>query len=380
MPCENFRMRSILSIWTRCAGCVCRRPPDVKEGAAGSHSWAARGARDARKEPFCKPGGLREPLHGFTLVELLVAIAIITLLISMLLPSLTKAHRAADQIKCASNMRQISLAVITYVQDNRGRLMPCLIYSMGAGKPYPDGFFWAAELVHQGYITAPYLPYANNIAYAPPNGTVFQCPEGIVPENSVTNGQLNSGQGSYPTDAKNNGWYYGIDDNPRLDGQVPYGIGTWYQLTSRLTGYSSNFTQGGAFNAPFVYFQQGTDKLGESEAADVADPNYARNLTQIQQSCLTVMIAEATDPNWVTQSAVVVNGVSHYASRLGARHGQRTLNGTNAYTNFAFFDGHVALFPTYPIDSNNGAGAPSGQPGCAATTAASGTIFTLFNQ
>jgi len=62
--------------------------------------------------------------HGFTLVELLVVIGIIALLISILIPALSRARQQSQSIKCLANLRQLNMGLQSYMRDNKGHMFP----------------------------------------------------------------------------------------------------------------------------------------------------------------------------------------------------------------------------------------------------------------
>jgi prepilin-type N-terminal cleavage/methylation domain-containing protein/prepilin-type processing-associated H-X9-DG protein len=85
----------------------------------------------------------RDGRLGFTLIELLVVIAIIALLAAIIFPVMTAAKRKSYAAKCASNLKQISMCCMFYIDDNNGRFSPWV----GPVTPAsPQGSSWIALL------------------------------------------------------------------------------------------------------------------------------------------------------------------------------------------------------------------------------------------
>jgi prepilin-type N-terminal cleavage/methylation domain-containing protein/prepilin-type processing-associated H-X9-DG protein len=92
------------------------------------------------------PGAGATQRRGFTLVELLVVIAVIAVLAGLLFPVLAHARERARQMTCLSNLRQIGTAHLLYLDDWDGQLP----YWWQAGPPRPEPFgayvYWPERL------------------------------------------------------------------------------------------------------------------------------------------------------------------------------------------------------------------------------------------
>jgi prepilin-type N-terminal cleavage/methylation domain-containing protein/prepilin-type processing-associated H-X9-DG protein len=77
---------------------------------------------------------------GFTIIELLVVLAIIAVLIGLLFPSLTQVRAKANSVKCKSNLRVLGQMLLIYQNSNRGWLYPVFDYKDFSGAWKRKGF------------------------------------------------------------------------------------------------------------------------------------------------------------------------------------------------------------------------------------------------
>jgi hypothetical protein len=100
-----------------------------------------------------------------------------------------------------------------------------------------------------------------------------------------------------------------VHQNPRADGQDPYAVLSWYQLTNIQTGDKESFYPSGTLMAPFLYFsskQNGKPTgapVGSTMQGQLAFQGYQRKVTFIKKTAVTAMVCEAAGINWLFSGA-----------------------------------------------------------------------------
>lgn len=120
---------------------------------------------------------------GFTLVEMLVVMAIFGTMVALLLPAIQQARNSAELTVCAARQRQIGSAELFYMADN-SRVLPVFDnWSSGyVGQLYTNT---AWQSIYVNYLNLPIKggSVANSMRFLPHN-SVFQCPSKVRTDSS----------------------------------------------------------------------------------------------------------------------------------------------------------------------------------------------------
>ncbi len=168
--------------------------------------------------------------RGFSLIELLVVIAIVAILVALLMPSLSRAKEGAKRTSCASNLRQVNLAIALYVDDNADWL-PVL----PDPNPYPNGVGAYYKQLVKGYLglTGPVSPTEK--VFICPSDPVFRSEIAHAFSSYTFNG-YETGPGVIPRITGHRLSAISSPSKAVLVGEVPAFIGgSWHPL--RKAGY-----------------------------------------------------------------------------------------------------------------------------------------------
>lgn len=169
-------------------------------------------------------------MKGFTLIELLVVVAIIALLISILLPSLSKAKEQAKQVKCGTQLKQIGLALAMCEDENRGQV-----------PSHDDGGVVTAPYVMLTWLDCLYdLDYTQNI-------DISFCPSDRNPDEAT---RLRGAEWGFNSIRE-----FGVDEQPKPGIRTSYALNDVYAYGWPEDRYKDSARQIAAADGWWVWMQ-----------------------------------------------------------------------------------------------------------------------------
>lgn len=259
----------------------------------------------------------RQISSAFSLIEVLVVIAIIVLLAALLLPALSSTKEKARTVACMSNLKQIHACISLYTFDHDG-YFGVLDYVEGDNDNGVDSIF--GVLVSKGYLNA---TVESSRTEMPPKRSVLYCPSGIYALSQPT---------IKPGDSYARPW-------SSWDPEV-HKATAWKTSRFGLNGYIHGW-----------YGVNGSSGSG----ANYKNP-FTRSTPDPCCSTPTVLHRrqEVTNP---TQLIIFYDGVWAHNNwtvndRISARHYRAAdTNALDGATNFIMFDGHCETMATSLVPS-----------------------------
>ncbi len=296
---------------------------------------------------------LRGDRRGFTLIELLVVIAIIAILAAILFPVFAKAREKARQIACLSNMKQIGLATLQYVQDNDECFYSHRDNCTGTCPGYlnPDGTTMggASHLdnasLQKYYFMYKLQPYTKSYA-------VFVCPSNPVAFTANGSGtdHLYAAQGAAGNDYGGENSY--AHNDIWMSPAAPYGC-TSNCVASPVTDSSVTRPAGIVLMTEGTYYGAAPDVKGESlitpqnlNANDVAYVDTAAGATPGGGTQYTHYWANIGNAKW-SYDGTAANATDNTPTSVPLGQSRHT-----GFINCQFVDGHAKAIRYEQLISN----------------------------